>query len=397
MVKTAEQKLVEDIAIAEQALTKTFENEIRLEVGEKEGLSERTHVHRLKVVRGPTTVPQFLIMKQARHSKDQPYDPNALGGPASRLFNEWAGLQFLCEVCEDPLPAPRFYGGDRTAGIIIMEDFGTDTRLDHALRGTDAVAAEKTMVALFETVGKMHAQSIGKQARYDELRGALGPTDKPSRKVNRKNLEGVRQSSKSLDIKPQRGFYKEYETILNTLNEPGPFNAYIHSDPCPDNCHWVNSDLRLLDFEGGRYAHALLDGVYPRIHFPTCWCVNRIPDEVMRKAEAVYRSKLIQGCAQAADDRIFYPAVVGICAYWAFTTFSNWWMPGILEEDREWGLATVRQRAILRFELAAATAEEFGYFRAVGETAHRMGSKLRLLWSDVEEMPYYPAFQSQSK
>ena len=49
-MKTAEQKLVEDIAVAEKVLTRTFKDEIHLEVGQKEGLSERTHVHRLKVV-----------------------------------------------------------------------------------------------------------------------------------------------------------------------------------------------------------------------------------------------------------------------------------------------------------------------------------------------------------
>ncbi len=395
MLKTAEQKLKEDIAVAEKILTKTLGNKVRLEVGEKEGLSGRTYVHRLKVVQGPPEVFQTLIMKQARVGENQPYAPDALEGPASRLFNEWAGLQFLSEVCEAPLPAPSFYGGDRNAGLILMEDFGTGMRLDHALRDKDAAVAEKTMITLFETVGRMHAQSIGKQARYDELRNALGPTVRPPKKAIGKDLEGIRKSFKSISAKPQRGFYKEYETILKTLNEPGPFNAYIHSDPCPDNCHWVDSDLRLLDFESGKYSHALRDGVYPRIHFPTCWCVNRIPNDVTKRAEVAYRSELTKGCPEAADDRIFGPAVVGTCAYWAFATFNNW-MPRILEKDQEWGIATLRQRAILRFELAAATAEEFGYLKAAGETARKMASKLRSLWSEVEEMPYYPAFQPQT-
>ena len=95
MLKTAEQKLEDDIRVAEKILTETFGGKVHLESGEKEGLSGRTYVHRLKVVQGPSTVPQMLIMKQARVREDQPYAPDALGGPASRLFNEWAGLQFL--------------------------------------------------------------------------------------------------------------------------------------------------------------------------------------------------------------------------------------------------------------------------------------------------------------
>jgi hypothetical protein len=182
------------------------------------------------------------------------------------------------------------------------------------------------------------------------------------------------------------------------LDEPGPFCAYIHSDPCPDNCHWVGSDLRLLDFEGGEYGHALLDGVYPRIHFPTCWCVSRLPDEVIRKAEGAYRAALLKGCPQAADDSVFGPAVVGICAYWAFTRFVNS-LPEILTADRAAdrpsNLGTAHQRIILRFELTAATADEFGYLKAIGGTARRMVSRLRSLWRDVGEMPYYTAFQPQ--
>lgn len=398
MQKADNQKLLEDTKTAKEILSNTFGEKIDLTLGEKEGLSERTHVHRLNLVQGPSHAPPSIIMKQARASEHHPYVPDRPGGTASRLFNEWAGLQFLSEACEDPLPNPRFYGGDRNAGIILMEDLGTGKRLDHILRDNDAVLAEKTMIALSGTVGRMHAQSNEKQARYDELRGALGPTDRSSGKVRSKDLEVIRHSFKSIGIKPQHGFFKEWDALQATLNEPGLFNAYIHSDPCPDNCHWVGSDLRLLDFETGQYAHALIDGVYPRIHFPTCWCVNRIPDEVVEKAEAAYRSELVKGCAKAADDNLFYPPIVGACAAWAFTTFA-YQMDSMLEKDSatdattDW-LATGRQRPILRFNGVAAAAEKFGHFKAIGETARLLANQLQSLWSDVEEMKYFPAFQS---
>jgi hypothetical protein len=336
-------------------------------------------------------------MKQAAiRGKDEVYNPSALRGPAPRLFNEWAGLQFLSEVCSEPLPSPRFYGGSRDAGFIVMEDFGAETRLDHALLGTDAAAAEKTMIALSETVGRMHAQTIGKQARYNEIRAALGPTPKIAafREINSRHIDLLRQTFKAIGVKPRRGFYKEVETVRKTLAASEPFTAYIHSDPCPDNCHWVGSDLRLLDFEGGRYGHALRDGVYPRIHFPTCWCVNRIPEEIARKAEAAYRAALAQGCPEAMNDEIFYPTVVSLCAYWVFRGFGNQMIRwGLLEKDEKWGISTVRQRNLVRFKLLAESAEAFGYLQAIGATARDVLAKLRMLWPDVEDMPYYPAFR----
>ena len=388
-----QQNLKKDIAVAQKVLSEEFGFKIDLVPGKGEGLSERSHVHRLEVTTRSAGLPASLILKQVRNKAE--YDPDTLSGSAARLFDEWAGLQFLGQMCQEPLPAPRLYGGDRRAGFVLMEDFGTGTRLDHALLGEDAALAEKTLVALFATIGRMHAQSIGKQGQYDQLRRALGPMTAPF-KASKKDLEGLGQHFARLGLEPHREFYTECETLLEMVNEPGPFHAYIHSDPCPDNCHWVGSDLRLLDFEGGRYAHALIDGVYPRIHFPTCWCVGRIPKKIMRKAEGAYRAQLVEGCPQAAEDHLFGAAVVGMCAYWAFAGSVNR-LPRLLNDKAGGDFAPARRQLILRLEIMRAAAEEFGFFKALGEIAAAMGEKLRALWGDIGEMPFYPAFQGSAR
>lgn len=398
MLKAPEQKLAEDISIAEQMLAESFGGEVQLQVGETDGLSGRSYVHRLNVVHGPLEVPQTVILKQSpnRGPGQETYEPDALRGPASMLFNEWAGLQFLTEACQGTLPAPRFYGGNREAGFIVMEDFGTGKRLDHLLLADDPVPAEETLIALSSTVGRMHAQTIGQKSRYDELRQALGAVRESSESMTEqasKFLNGIDECLKSIDVSLPSGFGDEIMTVLPNLTESSPFYTYIHSDPCPDNCHWVGSDLRLLDFEHGRFGNALQDGVYPRIHFPSCWCVNRIPETIALRAEAAYRTELIKGCPQAADDTLFYQAVVGACAYWVCETFCNWSMPGILERDQEWGIATVRQRIVLRFEIFAQVSERYECLEMVGETARQVVSQLCKRWPDVEEMPYYPAFR----
>ena len=80
----------------------------------------------------------------------------------------------------------------------------------------------------------------------------------------------------------------EIHLVATEFAKQGCFEALIHQDPCPDNCFLGEEGMRLLDFEHGRFGHALQDGVYPRIHFPTCWCVNRIPKSVWKRAEAAY-------------------------------------------------------------------------------------------------------------
>ena len=50
--------------------------------------------------------------------------------------------------------------------------------------------------------------------------------------------------------------------------------------------------LRLIDFEFTRFGHALIDGLYPQIPFPTCWCCNVIPDGLADELTTAYRAEL---------------------------------------------------------------------------------------------------------
>jgi hypothetical protein len=150
----------------------------------------------------------------------------------------------------------------------------------------------------------------------------------------------------------------------------------------------------LLDFEFGDFRHALTDGVYGRILFPTCWCFNRVPPSVVMQMELSYRTMLMQTCPAANDDVLFSQAVVTGCAYWALTMYS--WNPvgDLLAQDREWGIATARQRVLALSEICAQTAEQFGHLEAVGATLRAIASKLRArLPGEVDSMSFYPAFR----
>lgn len=78
-----------------------------------------------------------------------------------------------------------------------------------------------------------------------------------------------------IGIVTSRGFHKEIEAVLASTSEPGPFTAFTHGDPCPDNCADTGSEVKLFDFELGGFRHALPDATYARIMFPTCWCAGR--------------------------------------------------------------------------------------------------------------------------
>ena len=51
------------------------------------------------------------------------------------------------------------------------------------------------------------------------------------------------------------------------------------------------------------------------------------------------------------------------------------------------------QRYLMRSDVVVKTTEEFGHMKAIGATTRAMAVKMRQLWPDVEETPYYPAFR----
>jgi hypothetical protein len=381
--------------IAERVLSAAFEGDVRL--GGGEALKERTHVSRFAVLDGPPSAPASVIVKRARLWEGETYNPDSTQpySPAWRLFNDWAGLQFLTRVAGAESVAPRFYGGDRAAGLFVMEDLGAGASPDQALLGDDPATAEVSLIELAAMLGRMHAATVGKQAQLAQLRAALGP-HVPGNEDNGWLADGFYATVAALDVPLRPGAGADLEALIAALTDPSPFLAYTHGDPCPDNWVQAGGRLRLFDFEAGAFRHAFTDGVYGRFHFPTCWCVNRMPDPIPLRMESVYRDELVRGCPAAADDGQYQHAVVEGCAYWLLQMCSRrWGILDLLEKDREWGIATVRQRVLLRIPILEQTAEEAGYLTALGATFADIAAQLRARWpTDADAMPYYPAFRT---
>jgi hypothetical protein len=394
---SAAERTAETQHIAEQLLAAAPAGPMRLEPDVELDGSDRSHVYRFRVIDGLPDAPASVIVKRAALGEGEIYDLDAsmFPAPAWRLYNDWAGLQFLTHVAPDRLLAPRFYAGDRLAGLVVMEDIGSGDTLADLLLGADPAAAEQRAIEHATLLGRMHALSVGRQAEFDRLRDGLAQRDKTGDYYTYQWLAAALQvATEALDITPAPEVAGELALLIAAIRDPGPFLVYTHGDPCPDNLVRSSAGLRLLDFEFGDFRHALIDGVYGRILFPTCWCVNQLPIQMVRSMEQAYRAELSQGCPAAADQATFARAVVEGCAYWALTLFDWYSMPQLLGEPVEWGIATVQQRVLARAELLARTAAEFGYLEALGATFGTIATRLRArLPADLEAMPLYPAFR----
>jgi hypothetical protein len=180
----------------------------------------------------------------------------------------------------------------------------------------------------------------------------------------------------------------ELDELASAFAGAGPFQAYIHGDPCPDNVLWTAAGPRLIDFEAGGIGQALLDGVYGEMAFPSCWCANRVPDPVVRRMETSYRHKLARGCPAATDDRLFDVAYAAACVAWLLVILRVAGRP-----DSRWGIASVQQRLAYRAERVARVCAERRCLPAFGRLAESITVWVRGRLPDLEPLPLYPAFR----
>jgi len=382
------------ITTAENILSETFGRLIQLDEGEDLQGGTRSYVYRFNILNISSDMPESVIVKQAKSSEKSVYDPDKATIPAWTFFNEWASLQFLGEIAHGNSFGPRFYGGDRAVGLIVMEDLGRGTRLDQLLMDNNPSAAESALIEFATIHGRLHAKAMNRQDEFNHLRTSLGPTVLEDGHYTYDWLiPTFYQTIDLLDVTPTPGVTRELAMLKASITQPGPFLTFVQQDSCPDNCLFTNSALRLLDFEGGRFDHALKGGVYGRMRFPTCWCVYQLPEHIPLQMETAYRTELVKGCSAAADDMLFYRAVAEACVYWLIEWYQINPLSKILEKDRFIVAATGRQRHLMRSDVVAETTEKFGHMEATGATIRAMTVKMRELWTNMEETSYYPAFR----
>jgi thiamine kinase-like enzyme len=333
----------------------------------------------------------FVIKRIGLDGYD-PEDTNSLD--VQRFLSDWAGAQFLSLIPGAPQHGPCFYGGERALGFFILEDLGPHHSLVEPLLKADAVVAERALLNFAARLGKVHADSIGKSAMFERLLLTLSPNAPPFAQTITQLYEGVRRLQaglERLEVRAEPGLRQEFANVVEGLQKPGPFSAYIHGDLCPDNAIYAGGQVRLIDFESGRFGHALIDAACGRMMFPTCWCANRLPCALVAKMESAYRAELVKGCREAQEDRVFETGLVSACGFWLLINLI-WYLEGALKEDQTWGSATMRSRLLARLEAFITTSESFNQLPASRGTASRLLEVLRSQWPGAEPLALYPAF-----
>ena len=397
-----------EATIVARILSERFGGPVRLSPAPQNvsgGSEDRSRVLRWAVAVAPQGAPASVIVKGVMD-----FDPAdaAWNRPAWRLFNDWAGGQFLSVAAAGEPLTPAFFGGDKTRGLIVLEDLGANGEtLADVLLGDDAARAEGGLIALARTLGRVHAHTAGRESDFARLRNDLAPFDVPSRTYLglpvRDALGTLAQAfaAPPLGLAPPPGFDDEIREIAAALERPGPFFVYTHGDPCPANAYLsADGRLRLLDWEFGAFRHALVDGVYGGVPFPTCSFLGRLPDALPGRMEAAYRTELARGVPEAGDDAVFFPAVACACAFWTLAYWPSWHLSEFWAHDVQWGRTTIRQRIVHRLETLAALLDGLNRLPTVADFARAAGERLRARWADNDawaDLPLYPAFHPKQE
>src|SRR5262249_31297793 len=149
--------------------------------------------------------------------------------------------------------------------------------------------AEHALMSYAAALARLHADTVGcRDAHHETFQSIYGP-GRARRPLGWRVENDVNLIVDTIGRGPPAS---ELAVLSSRLSDPGPWLSLVHGDPCPDNAVIVDGHIRLIDYEWARPSHALLDGIYWRMGFPTCWCAGRTPVDICTRVDAVYRAEL---------------------------------------------------------------------------------------------------------
>jgi hypothetical protein len=328
-----------------------------------------------------------IIVKATRSSSYDPDAENAL--ETSGLVREWVAAAYIAARAPGRGHGSALLAGDVPRGIVIFEDLGRDlpSLVDPLLKGT-AEEAERALMLYATALGRLHADTADCLASHHETFQSIfgaGRSHRPSGQRVEKEADFV------VDRLGGAPPASELEMLSMRLSDPGPWQCLTHGDPCPDNALIVDGSMRLIDYEHARPSHALLDGIYWQIGFPTCWCAGRLPADVASRIADVYRAEIAPAMPLALDDAAYRAELVYAATTWLFTCLS-WRLEEALKEDSTWGIWSIRGRLLWYLQAVIDMTACADVLPGINGAAHGWLSELQRRWPDAEPLGLYPAF-----
>jgi hypothetical protein len=332
-----------------------------------------------------------IIIKATRAPDYDPAMERVL--QVSGLAREYVATTYLGHAAPGGRHCATLLAGDAAAGLLVFEDLGQGLNsLDRVLLRGSAEEAEQALTSYAGALGRLHADTVGCAEAYHAAYREIFGASRTRRPIGWQVEEEAKAIAGTLGHIPPAD---ELAFLSQRLGDPGPWLALVHGDPCPDNTLIVDGNIRLIDYEWARTAHVLLDGLYWRVGFPTCWCAGRVSADVAARLDAAYRRELGRSVAAARDDAAYAREAAYISAVWLFTCLS-WRLGDALERDEKWGIWSIRGRLLWYLELVVAVTEAAAVLPGLNASARAWLEDLRRRWPEAMPLGLYPAFATPS-
>lgn len=330
-----------------------------------------------------------VILKQARGH----YDPRNLEEwDTRRLLCDWLGAELLGSLSGHH--AARFLGGDLEHGLVILEDLGEQrVHLKSALLGAQGTEATRALELLMLRLAAMHGETSRELGRYDRLLQRLTGSGQPLRYFGQDSAEKLCAFLR--EVEPlSDALAGALHAAVDAVGARGPFAALIQGDPCLENVLLDGDDLKLIDFELGRPAHALLDAVYVLSPFPTCSCTGLLPRELSLHLLELYRLELAKHVSAAADVPTFNAEVLRACEAWLVYRL-GWLLPDAWHgtDGRVWERGTTHGRLLTALEQYLWVSRHLGGSPRLYGHAERLLQQLASRWANAQRLALFPAFR----
>ena len=379
--------------IAEAALALSSASGSVVKIDEMQPISDdrrRNFVGRARAIDESGRIRSILVKATGSASYD-PAAENAL--ETSGLVREWVATAYIAARAPGRGHGSALLAGSVSRGLLIFEDLGANlaSLVDPLHKGT-ADEAERALTLYATALGRLHVDTADCQPSHHEtFQSVFGP-GRPRRP------SGWRVEKEADFVVGRLGGAapaSELELLSERLSHPGPWQCLVHGDPCPDNALIVDGSIRLIDYEHARPSHALLDGIYWQIGFPTCWCAGRLPPDVASRIADVYRAEIAKAMPSARDDAVYRAELAYVAAIWLFSCLS-WLLEGALKEDSTMGTWSIRGRLLWYLQAVIEMTACADVLPGINAAADGWLSELQRRWPDSSPLGLYPAFAAKS-
>ncbi|WP_407652510.1 phosphotransferase [Amycolatopsis cynarae] len=369
-----ERAVIGAVAAGEAVLARRFGSAIKLVDPELLPGSGPATVVRARIASSPFGLPRTLVIKH--------YPDPAPSGQPDPFAQEAVSYQLFTALPPEDRMCPELLAHDPAARVLVIDDLGRAPTLRDKLRGSDARAAERSLLSWARSLGRMHATTAGREADFDALlRRVGGPVQQEDGTPAAACAQLPSLLSETVGVETPEEV-RHYAEQACARARSLAYRAFSPVDLSPENNLVTSHGVRFLDFERGRVRNALIDAAHLRVPFASSAHPGALPAGMSEAMVAAWRAEIAGVWPGLADNDVLSAHLLD---HQLLLVWVNTW--SALAGGSEEPAALVTWWRNLH-----AYAERQGSARLAAH-ARETAAALDARFGPGLELPLYPAFQ----